>query len=95
VSIGTQNVSDLVGRYFGTVMRAIMRFAILSPPSKGALTPLYAGTAKENEHQGGKYFTAWARELTSSMDSRASDEAKQDEMIAWCNEQLKPFLTQE
>ncbi len=56
----------------------------------GAINLLYAGTSPEAEGFGGKYIIPWAR--VWKLDPRATDEANQDKLVAWLDEELKAYL---
>lgn len=60
------------------------------PTAMGALNLLWAGTSAEGEGFGGKYIIPWAR--VWKFDPRAVDEAKQNELVAWLDGELKEYL---
>ncbi|KIL63445.1 hypothetical protein M378DRAFT_164518 [Amanita muscaria Koide BX008] len=73
-------------RHWHPVTAGIMGL-FLSPPSMGALTPLYAATSPETENLGGKYFVPWAR-LGEPLKATQDPKLGQD-FWEWCEEQVK------
>lgn len=60
---------------------------IVYPPHLGALTQLWAGTSSDGLGMNGKYLWPWARE--GKMPVSAQDLKLQEEVWAWCEEQVK------
>ncbi|KAI0630118.1 NAD-P-binding protein [Trametes polyzona] len=60
------------------------------PVEYGALGSLYAGAAPEGASLNGKYLLPWAR--VGEPNRLAYNEQVQDELWAWLEEQVRPFL---
>ncbi|KAI0263052.1 NAD(P)-binding protein [Gloeopeniophorella convolvens] len=68
------------------ILRTLMSF-VLDDVTRGAITPLYAGTAPAAAHLNGKYLTIWARVTLPS--ERALDVQLQKKLWEWCEAQVK------
>jgi retinol dehydrogenase-12 len=59
----------------------------MPPADFGALTQLWAGTSPEGRNMNGKHGWPWARE--GKAPEAAGDVQLQDQVWAWCEEQVK------
>jgi len=77
--------TDLV-RHTGTRMQRLIQ-TVAYPVSYGAISSLYAGTARAAGELNGKYLTTWARVTLPNRQALDSELGKK--MWDWCDEQVK------
>ncbi|KAL1674177.1 hypothetical protein EV122DRAFT_282299 [Schizophyllum commune] len=88
IALNPGNFSSDAYRYVHGVQKLLTSLVLYSVP-EGALTQLWAGTAPQEEFEGGEYCIPWARH--SQCDPRARDTATQDKLWTWLEEQVKDF----
>lgn len=76
-------------RYTNRLELWIIDKFFLNPPSLGALTPLYAGTAPEVLNLNGKYFSPWARLRSPRPDMENIE--KQEELWTYLEGEVKKY----
>ncbi|KAJ7111798.1 hypothetical protein C8R44DRAFT_632395 [Mycena epipterygia] len=79
-------------RRYGSGWMHTIKDRLLYPPSKGALTPLWAATAAPAAEITGQYLVPWAEIApVGVMDERAQNVALQRDLVAYLEKQIEGF----